>query len=462
MLDHKNPRLGRETGGQAPREIIQYLFDHDKVVDIAQSIASHGYFENEPLLAIRQGRTHVVVEGNRRLAALKALKEPGLLTGSIQRQVQRLSRQADPQMLARVPVTIAPGRRATDRLISVRHIGSPVLAWEAENRASFILSKVEEGYSNDQLFDELGFNEIDIQKAKQTRAIAEISRSLDLPEEVKAKVDNPRVKLFTTLGRVFDSTVGREFLKIEPDADHGIRGNTTKKEFLRALTHLVQDIALQRETSRSLNKNEDIREYFESRNPKAAAEKKRGTFVPGNIISGRSVTTPKPPQKKTRTKKVSQSVIPSDLKLRHGNDRLVDIRRELVLLKRDKFPNAGAVLLRVFLELAIKDYLERTGLLKQLMTTLKSKNIPLPYGVPTMKHLALEATKVAKNNLTKPDADKVEKALRYDSAAPFSISELHGFVHNTDFPGERDILQFWTRTEPLFRLMLEQDPKASP
>ncbi len=252
FLDEQNPRLGRETGEQAPRELIQYLFDHDKALDVARSIATHGYFENEPLLAIHDGRHHVVVEGNRRLAALKALKEPGLLTGNTVRQVERLSRQADLTAISKVPVTIAPNRRATDRLISVRHIGTPVLAWQAENRASFILSKLEEGYSNDELLDELGFTEQDIQKAKQTRAIAGMARALDLPDEVKAKVDNPRVKLFSTLERVFDSSVGREFLKVKTDVEHGLRGMTTKKEFLRAFANLVKDIALQKETSRSL------------------------------------------------------------------------------------------------------------------------------------------------------------------------------------------------------------------
>ena len=80
-----------------------------------------------------------------------------------------------------VPVTIAPSRRATDRQIAGRHIGTPVLAWQAENRASFILDKLEEGYDNDQLHDQLGFTLADIQKARQTRAIADMARSIDLP-----------------------------------------------------------------------------------------------------------------------------------------------------------------------------------------------------------------------------------------------------------------------------------------
>src|SRR6266404_9277620 len=82
-LDSKNPRLGRQSVPRPPREIIQYLFEHDKAIEVAQSIASRGYFPNEPLLAIRESDELIVVEGNRRLAALKALREPGLLEGSM-------------------------------------------------------------------------------------------------------------------------------------------------------------------------------------------------------------------------------------------------------------------------------------------------------------------------------------------------------------------------------------------
>ena len=125
-LDPKNPRLGRESLSRAPREIIQYLFEHDKALEIADSISTRGYFSNEPLLAIRENDRLVVVEGNRRLAALKALSEPGLLEGSVERQVERLSRRiANPQSIVKVPVTIAPSRRATD-LPPINQVGSGV------------------------------------------------------------------------------------------------------------------------------------------------------------------------------------------------------------------------------------------------------------------------------------------------------------------------------------------------
>lgn len=461
-LDPKNPRLGRETSNRAPREIIQYLFEHDKAVEVAQSIATRGYFANEPLLAIKENDQLIVVEGNRRLAALKALREPGLLDNPIRRHVERLARQIeDPNDIARVPVTLAPSRRATDRLIAGRHVGTPVLAWRAENRASFILEKLAEGYTNAQLLDQLGFNNSDIQAARQTRAIADMARSLDLPEEIKAKLENPRVNVFTTLERVFDSTVGREFLRVQPDAENGIRGATTKAEFLRAFKKLVMDVALGKASSRTLNKNEDIKKYFEKWNKEDLPSDKRGTFVPADVIKGESVSSPSrkaSPAETTKSKSVSSMVVPRDFKVRFGNDRLVDIRRELGRLPREKFPNAGAVLLRVFLELSILDYLRRTGELPRLIADIEAKQgRRLPHGVPEMRQLAPVMIRIAKEKLPDAQAKRVEKAIKYHDSAPFTISELHSFVHQEDLPAPRDILQFWSRTEPLFRLLLEQD-----
>jgi hypothetical protein len=466
-LDAKNPRLGRETMARAPREIIQYLFEHDKAIEVAESIALRGYFPNEPLLAVLENGHHVIVEGNRRLAALKALREPGLLEGSLQRQLERLSRRiADPLAIAQVPVTLAPSRRATDRQIAGRHIGTPVLAWQAENRASFILEKLAEGYSNDELRDDLGFTVADIQHARQTRAIADMARSLDLPEEVKAKLDNPRAKLFTTLERVFDSSVGRGYLKIEPDPDHGLRGTTTKSEFLRGFAKLVTDIALGKQSSRTLNTNDNIRTYFDGWDPQDRPTAKRGSFVPSDVIRGNSVASPsqKPelqpiPRKQ---KKECSTVLPRDFKVRFGNPRLLDIRRELVKLTRKDYPNAGSVLLRVFFELTVIDYLNRTGELSAIISNIQAQGGgKLPFGVPKMKQLIPDIIRIAKERLTVSESKRVEKAIRYDPAAPFTVSDLHSFVHSPDLPSERDIYQFWLRTEPLFRMMLEKDVEVA-
>lgn len=459
-LDAKNPRLGREHTAKAPSEIIKHLFDHDKAMEIAESIATRGYFPNEPLLAIKEEGRVVVVEGNRRLAALKALREPSLLDGTFGKKVERLAGRMDRNSIAKIPVTLAPSRRDTDRQVAGRHIGTPVLAWRAENQASFILDKLAEGYDNDSLREELGFSSSDIQQARLTRAVVDMARSLDLPDDVKAKLDGPSAKVFTTLERVFDSTVGRKYMFVELDPDYGLKGTTTKGEFLRGFSKLVTDVAQGKASSRTLNSSDDIKNYFEGWGSAERPKKKKGSFVPADVIKN-STESAKAPTKEPAVKKSkpdSKTVLPKDFAVRHGNERLKDLRRELVRLKREDFPNAGAVLLRVFFELAALHYLERTSELAKIVERLEKKNGgKIPHGVPTMKQLVPELIRIAKAHLKSGDATIVEKAITYNPSAPFTISDLHAFVHSKDLPGPRDIHQFWVRTEPLFRLMLEQE-----
>src|SRR5690606_15493767 len=119
-----------------------------------------------------------------------------------------------------VPVTTAPNRRDTDRQVASRHIGTPVLAWVAENRAGFILEKLAEGYTPEELQSELGFSEANIQEARTTKAVADMARAITLPEDVREKVNHPRARMFSTIERVLVSAPGRKFFKLEPSAEH--------------------------------------------------------------------------------------------------------------------------------------------------------------------------------------------------------------------------------------------------
>ena len=143
-----------------------------------------------------------------------------------------------------------------------------------------------------------------------------------------------------------------------------------------------------------------------------------------------------------------------------GAERLVLIRNELTKLSREAFPNAGAVLLRVFLELSMIDYLKREGMLAPLVAKLEQagKNHSIKNGVPIMKELRIEFIRIAKERLPVSEANSVEKALRRDQGAPFGVDDMHSFVHQiNEFPGDKEINTFWSRMQPLFELMLQSN-----
>jgi ParB-like chromosome segregation protein Spo0J len=80
-FDRENPRLvefGIESQPRLRRKILSILWEAMDVMELVLSISSSGYFPHEPLIVTEENGKQVVLEGNRRLAALKVLTVDGL------------------------------------------------------------------------------------------------------------------------------------------------------------------------------------------------------------------------------------------------------------------------------------------------------------------------------------------------------------------------------------------------
>lgn len=77
-FDHKNPRLAEFgiTPQTSDQEILQILWDNMDIRELVQSIAASGFFQHEALIVSEEGGRLIVIEGNRRLAAVKVLLHP--------------------------------------------------------------------------------------------------------------------------------------------------------------------------------------------------------------------------------------------------------------------------------------------------------------------------------------------------------------------------------------------------
>lgn len=76
-LDPKNPRLtGQEFSVDDEIGILRFLWQDKEVSELVDSIAYNGYWRQEVLFAVQESKKLIVVEGNRRLAAVKLLRSP--------------------------------------------------------------------------------------------------------------------------------------------------------------------------------------------------------------------------------------------------------------------------------------------------------------------------------------------------------------------------------------------------
>jgi hypothetical protein len=135
LLDDRNPRFYGEEGAADQNALLKTLWRDFAVDEIALSIAANGYFDYEPLFAAIEGGRHVVVEGNRRLAAVKLLRsaEARRVVGAT--DLPEISAE-EAQRLAELPVIVTP-RDAIWQYVGFKHVNG-AQPWQSFSKAQYI------------------------------------------------------------------------------------------------------------------------------------------------------------------------------------------------------------------------------------------------------------------------------------------------------------------------------------
>ncbi len=134
-LDPANPRLV-EDGIKNPSEsqIILALADTADLSEVVESVAANGYIDIEPIIAQRVGNRWRVLEGNRRLAAIRILQKPVLAKGT-GIAVPEISAE-NLKTLNEVTVYAVANPDQAREYIGFKHINGPH-KWDAIAKARF-------------------------------------------------------------------------------------------------------------------------------------------------------------------------------------------------------------------------------------------------------------------------------------------------------------------------------------
>ena len=84
-FDSRNPRFVEYLTDPEPsqKDLLRILWQEMAVDELALSIAASGYFDHEPLFVTTENGRFVVIEGNRRLAAVKSCWIPTHVGNSV-------------------------------------------------------------------------------------------------------------------------------------------------------------------------------------------------------------------------------------------------------------------------------------------------------------------------------------------------------------------------------------------
>jgi hypothetical protein len=156
------------------REIIQTLWRDFAVDEIALSVAASGFYQYEPLIAVREANRLVVVEGNRRLAAVKLLRDPKLRAAVKATSLPKIT-EARRHSLAKLPV-IETTRSDAWQYIGFKHVNGPQ-AWQSWAKAQYI------GWVHNEL--RVGLDEIAEQIGDQHATVQRLYRALMALEQAE-------------------------------------------------------------------------------------------------------------------------------------------------------------------------------------------------------------------------------------------------------------------------------------
>ena len=161
-LDRHNPRLVGGATAVSDEAIIARLYRTAELDELLQSISTNGYLDIEPLIAVAaaEGDALVVLEGNRRLATLRLLREPDLVRKIASSERVTISipdfDDAVRPTFDRVTVYEVASREEARPFIGFKHINGPA-KWDAYAKARFAADWYrQEGVTLEQIAEAVG------------------------------------------------------------------------------------------------------------------------------------------------------------------------------------------------------------------------------------------------------------------------------------------------------------------
>lgn len=151
VLDSHNPRLPKSKHGSSEQEILKYMLIDSSLIELMLAIGENDFFPGEQLLVVPVAEdTYKVVEGNRRLSALKILNNPALAevhTSKIEKVLAETTFRP-----TEIPCLVFDSESEIHNYLGYRHI-TGIKEWKLLEKARYLYGlKIEK-------FSDLSLNE---------------------------------------------------------------------------------------------------------------------------------------------------------------------------------------------------------------------------------------------------------------------------------------------------------------
>lgn len=406
-----NPRFEAATSQR--EAIIKMVIDQkinssgSKLYNIAKHIIDNGFNPSDPIYvtpSTDEQKHYTVLEGNRRITALKLLLHPSIIDKefkTLAAKFQKLANTADMKQFEKIEVLVFDNPEDAKIWIELKHTGQNdgigTVEWNTEQQQRY--------KGNSSLID-----------------IIDYAKNADnISNEIKSKLESLKLTNFERL--VSDPKV-KEFLGLKKKG--GKYYNTIEpKEFDKGLEELFTRITHPKFKVTEIYYKGDREKFLKS------IPKKNWPIK--TIVNEWSVSNPpSEPVKATRrivdngrTKHIPKStdrstLIPKNCNLNIPEAKPNNIYLELKNLDIDDYPNAVSVLFRVFLELSTDYYIKDKSITIRESDRLKDKIKKVYTNMIDRKSVTEDQVLGAKEIAT-------------NDQGLLSVNTFHAYVHNINF-----------------------------
>lgn len=455
FLDLLNPRF-EEQKSQNEALNTMAMDQKDKLLVLLRDIIINGLNPSDIPIVMPDAEKKngfVVLEGNRRVAALKLLGKPTIIAStSLRKKYESLQKKYGHSVIKTIECLIVNSRDEANLWIERKHSGEQngigTVQWNSVQKDRFHSIKTGKDTKVIQVLD---FIKVISGGDDQFAPLLGKAKSTNL----ERLISTPDVR--TRLG--LDYSQGVFFSRIQPtEVQKGLKAvisrlakdDFTVKDIYRKedrlnFLHRIPDEELPDITKRSETKWE-LKSYKKAIDPRVEKSNQEqsssvSTIAPHeNNPKGESIADPRPTDRTL--------FIPEGFVLTIPNDRINRLFSELKRLSHLSFPNVCSVLMRVFLELSVDFYLEVFGLLKDGVVSgamdsrdLKQKTKSVVEDLTNKKYIDIAKARGIKNYFNKDQSS-------------FCIDSLNSYVHNNDFnPIPSSLMLAWDIVQPFLGIL---------
>ena len=436
LLDTQNPRYEELAGQDAA---LKEMLDKQKakLVKLAGDIVENGLSPSDLPIVIPAPNgdegMYLVLEGNRRVAAIKVLANPELIKlasdKATREKLEALSEGYGKSPVERINCVMFESRKDASHWIELRHRGENqgvgIVQWDAQATDRF-----------------------------RERLTGKVSAEKQVLEFVKQEGELGRESLknidkfpLSSLKRLVSDPDVRKRLGLKT-VDSKVQSLFVKEEVAKGLTRIVGDLADQSITVTDIKQKQDRADYIEGipdsnlPDPSQTAESAWPLDDPGKAT--KAATTTKKKKKKSKPPSYARkALIPKSVTLSIEHPRINRIYYELRSLDVEGYTNSCAVMLRVFLELSLDEYSAREGGVFHSNDKLSKKIRRAANDMQSKGYLSKDDLKPIRTAASKPDD-------------LFSTSTLNAYVHNSKIqPIAKDLKITWDNTQQFFEKLHE-------